>query len=215
VELNSRYVNWGEEWEDWDLTCPVCDGEGYIEIETETVYYFCDNEDCDNYEGNQSGPGPCSACGEELYEDIDYEYEEIFCEDCDERGYLEPMLNTVWELNLYNVSRQQILDVWKHTGCAVVYSDIHTGYYLALMGCGMDLTPSLASALAYLGFSWMPPSWALKIARDPGYAAYVAGRDRLPVLKKMIENVRYSLQSEADSLSKALKAKEWEVEDAE
>lgn len=207
-ELRRRQVDWTAEYEDWESVCPFCHGEGERPIET--AYYFCDNEDCDNYEAEQEGPGPCATCREELHEEIDVsDYD--WCEYCEGHGYIDPMWNTVWDVGYAGygaISERQQREVLENTNCAVLWNYEDNAWYLCLMACGMNLTASLAKALAILGFSWLPESWAYKMARDMDYATYVAGEDAMPQLKDMMANTAQQMRREAGVIMEAVEAYE-------
>lgn len=65
--------------------------------------------------------------------------------ECDE-GY--PIYNYAYPLFSDELTDETILRVCEETACTVVYSENDGKYYLALTGCGMDMSQSIA--LAYL-----------------------------------------------------------------
>ena len=65
--------------------------------------------------------------------------------ECDD-GY--PMFNYAYPLYRDDLSEETILRVCEETSCTVVFNNRDDKYYLALTGCGMDLSQDIA--LAYL-----------------------------------------------------------------
>jgi hypothetical protein len=161
-ELDKRDVDWGgDTYYEWDLTCPFCNGEGYI-----------DDDDEEDY-------------------DADAEAQE--CEQCT-RGHIEIMWDTVWATGLHNVSNDMRRRVLSETNCALICDD-DGEWFLALTGCGMDLTPSLAAAWMICGFDWLPWDWVQSLTRlGLKYTRSVAGNQADAVLKAMYRSVESAKQ---------------------
>ena len=99
----------------------------------------------------------------------------VACEHC-ENGWVVPIWNTAWEIELSDVPKGVRIDILQTTNCTV-FSDDEGVYYLGLTGCGMDLTPDLCKAWLKLGQGWLPTSWIYEVSRDRGYCEYVAGKE--------------------------------------
>jgi hypothetical protein len=206
-DLNSKYVNWQEEYEDWEDVCPFCHGEGEVEVETETEYYCWGDNDCPMLDRvvEPTDEGRCPECNGEVMENS---YTETrWCNWCERTGHITPMWNTVWDLGYAGygaVSEREQREVMESTSCAVMWNYEDQAWYLCLMGCGMNLTASLAKAMAILGFGWLPDTWAYKMARDMDFATYVAGEETMPQLKEMMVNTAQNMQREAGVIMDAV-----------
>lgn len=134
-------LNFGEimdsnpEWfEDYDLTCPICEGSGEI-VKYEVR---CENEDCkfqEEYDDECDVPDVCPECGSDEY--LETETTEQSCEDCTE-GQFEIMWNTAFEVYVphkgYESSRRT---AWEHGFCLIAHDNTH---YLLMGSCGADMT---------------------------------------------------------------------------
>lgn len=214
TELMSRHVDWGKdyEFENWESACPFCHGEGQVMVVTEIEYTCCGDDNCPKLDFlvepvEKDGELVCPECGGEVLRE-EYETDE-WCEYCEGTGHISPMWNTVWDLG-YNgrnaISMEDRKKVMEETNCAVMWNYEDQTWYLCLMGCGMDLTASLAKAMMVLGFSWLPESWAYKMAKDMDFATYVAGEDAMPQLKEMMLNTARGMQREAGIILEAAQA---------
>ena len=173
-DVNARQFNFGdwETTEDFDFECPVCGGEGETEEDCQEcegsgtkVCSDCNGDGCDECSG---GEITCDECWGDGVVDIP-------CEEC-ESGWVVPMWNTAWEIELYNIPESTKADILQTTNCTVFADDRGT-YYLGLTGCGMDLSPDLCKAWLKLGFGWLPSNWIYKVSRDRKYCEYVAGKE--------------------------------------
>lgn len=184
--VNTRQIDFcdWEAIEDFDFTCPVCDGagEGFMVECPEcdgTGYVDCgvcgglghltDGEPCSECGGD--GGWTCQICDGDGEVESDEE-----CETCNGEGMVVPIWNTAWEIDMHDVSKETRLDIVESTNC-VVFQDADGDYLLGLTGCGMDLSPDLCKAWLKLGFGWIPDNWIYKISRDRKYCEYVAGEE--------------------------------------
>lgn len=210
AELSEKHVNWLEEYEDWDSVCPFCRGEGEIEVVTEVEHTCWGNPDCPETDqliepAEYKGHLVCPQCAGEIGLEEYTTPEE--CIHCEGSGHITPFWNTVWNLGYYgygSVSVEDRKEVLSNTSCAVMWNYQDELWYLCLMGCGMDLTASLAKAMSILGFVWLPESWAYSMALDMDYAAYVAGEKAMPRLKEMMEHTARKMQREARLILEAV-----------
>jgi len=210
TELRSRHVNWREEYEGWEDVCPFCHGEGEVEVETEVEYYCQGSDDCPNLDQAVTPlHGACPYCGGEVIKNT--YTERVWCEWCEGTGYITPVWNTVWDLGYsgrFAVSEYQQREVMKKTSCAVMWNYEDQAWYLCLMGCGMNLTGSLARAMAILGFGWLPESWAYDLARDMDFATYTAGEDGMLKIMDMMRSTAEAMQREAGIILEAVDSSE-------
>jgi len=76
-----------------------------------------------------------------------------YCDECgiyphDAMDTAAPMMNYAYPLETSTLSDEKVLEVVENTNCTVVFNLDEEEYYLALTGCGMDLSQDIA--LAYI-----------------------------------------------------------------
>jgi len=163
--VNTRqfdFCDW-EAIEDFDFTCPTCDGVG------DGVMVECEECEGTGHDGNDDECENCSGEGVVMSDET--------CEMCNGDGVVVPIWNTAWDIDTYEVSDETRKEVTEQTNCTI-FKDDDEGWWLGLTACGMDLTPDLCKAWIMLGFDWLPLEWISSIistGRD--YCGYVAGKD--------------------------------------
>ena len=184
--VNTQQFDFGdwESIENFDFTCPTCDGVGdgvMVECEacegTGTTECPACHDDGRKINGHEcpvcEGEGwiPCEEClGESVVES------EETCEMCNGDGIIVPIWNTAWDIDMHEVSDETRREVTESTNCTV-FKDDDGGWWLGLTACGMDLTPDLCKAWIMLGFEWLPLEWISKVSQDKHYCGYVAGKE--------------------------------------
>ena len=218
--VNARQFSFGD-WEatqDFNFTCPVCEGEGTVKVECE----HCDGDgsiECEVCQGEYSvgKENECQDCFGVGYVDC-IECEEGYlegedCEDC-ENGYVIPIWNTAWEIELHDIFEGTKADILQTTNCTV-FSDDEGTYYLGLTGCGMNLTPDLCKAWLKLGFGWLP-SDLISSVKSSGfdYCKYVAGEEwvkkiheiAIETMESAAIRARHSAEQLRNELEKGVRA---------
>lgn len=107
------------------------------------------------------------------------------CAACDGRGYIVPLTARAWATTLRDVNddaRRKALD---YNILATV--DGTTGYVvLAPLASDGDMTPNMAAALLALGYTRLPPEWAIKIANQwPNLVVSAVGADMAERLRRV------------------------------
>ena len=185
--VNTRqfdFCDW-EAIEDFDFTCPTCDGVGdgvMVECEECEGVGYIDCGVCGGL-GHLTDGEPCSECGGaegwicQICNGEGVVMSDETCEMCNGDGVVVPIWNTAWDIDTYEVSDETRKEVTEQTNCTI-FKDDDEGWWLGLTACGMDLTPDLCKAWIMLGLDWLPLEWISSIistGRD--YCGYVAGKD--------------------------------------
>ncbi|KKM62400.1 hypothetical protein LCGC14_1522160 [marine sediment metagenome] len=138
MNIDKRQVDWEEEFEDWDLMCPFCEGEGKI---TE------DNQK--NYTGNYDIGDWCDECTEGRFE-----------------TYWNTVWDVGYMGGREAINEETVKKVIRGSGCLLLFNHEEDKWYLTLGGCGMDLTPHMCYAWLLIGFNWLPQEWTTSLSKD-------------------------------------------------
>lgn len=210
MELNARQVDWQEEFEDWDLTCPVCEGTGRKSWDVldadEKKEVKEEHLDMKLIDETSSDDKPTE---EEIEDELkicynaDREKFDFHC-DCCQEGTLEMYWNTVWDIGYSTfsenaVSREKQILIETKTACHIVYNTKDGTWNLTLSGCGMDLTPDLCYAFKLIGFHWLPTDWAHNLDRK--YTGNLSEKQHEELIKFAIE----SLKSDCSNIEAKIK----------
>lgn len=168
IPLETTRVDWWDEvaCDEWRLTCPFCDGETVVEAKR----YECLDCGYTDWIDDET----CPNCGGD---NTDWYWDNVPCDECGGTGKLEPITYTAWYIPHNHVSREVQQEVASQTACIVVFRESDKSYWLALGGCGMDMTPHLAAAWLILGFDELPLDWVRDLAGkdDDWIELYLAG----------------------------------------
>lgn len=97
---------------------------------------------CEAFKGNK-----WDCLGRHIMEENKGEWSEDNPEGLEGDGYM-PMFNFAYPLGLSNLDENKIIRICEETNCTVIYNDEENTLYLALCGCGMNLSQDIA--LAYM-----------------------------------------------------------------
>jgi len=110
-----------------------------------------------------------------------------------------PIYNFAYPLGLNALDEDKIERICNETNCTVVYSDAENSLYLALCGCGMDLTQDIA--LAYMiAYSYGEAEYG-RIPRHMLFDVYKSGA--LSVGQEKFERIREKLIDGFESLKQS------------
>ncbi len=174
--VDKKHVDWSEEWEKWDISCPVCEGTGTVTSAEETWrdapvderVEFCQERDTSIFAARRDEPPEAIDLSQFDGDDLERwfsDLSEVDCEECNAGDY-ELMWNTAWKVGRQvSEGRRRKVD---GTGCIVVF-DSDGDAWLTLGGCGMDMTPHLCHAWLELGYTWLPLEWISSLLGNSGY----------------------------------------------
>lgn len=212
--VTARQIDWADEFENenakgtWDVSCPFCKGEGQRPDARESWRRETpdDRAEICKYLGIEvttadDPPEEALAIAEDDLRDYFTLVQVTECEECTD-GYYEMLWNTVWKIDK-TVSNAERRNADDFSGGVLVVYDPDGEAYLALGGCGMDMTPHLCAAWIALGFQWLPLEWIESLARNRGYLASCLGHEKAAKVKKVIERTITMARGELDNLAKA------------
>ena len=198
--IESKPVDWEKEWEDWDLTCPICGGSGkkiWEELDEDERKQLL-QEFKEWYEEEPESEDELKEYYEENIDEFDFH-----CEYCN-NGYVETYWNYVWDVGYIGgrdvISDDVVRKIYKETNCMVLFNEAEERWYLTLSGCGMDLTPDLCYAWLLMGFKWLPLNWAMELRRDYGGGLSKEQHEQvialaIETIENQITNLKHKLEA--------------------
>ncbi len=107
-----------------------------------------------------------------------------------------PMFNFAYPLGLSSLDENKIVRICEETSCTVIYNDEENTLYLALCGCGMNLSQDIA--LAYMiAYSYAEEEYG-RIPAHMLFDVYKSGA--LSVSKKQFKHIQKALIEGFESL---------------
>lgn len=111
-----------------------------------------------------------------------------------------PIYNFAYPLDLSSLDEDRTIRICSETNCTVVYNDKEDSLYLALCGCGMNLSQNIA--LAYM----IAYSYGEEYGRIPDHMLFdVCKSGALSVSQKKFERIREKLIEGFENLKRSCK----------
>jgi len=160
-------VDWEREFEQHEIDdyCPFCEGTSIKD------HYKLDKDEAKKLEDFRND-----------YDEL--EKRDAYCDEC-ESGYIRPMMNYKYPISLYSME----LSDARRKACELglfLYEDEEEQAWIALMGGGMDLSPSIL--LTYLEIEKsIPLEWATEFQQD--YRANISEENHKRIAKACYDTI--------------------------
>lgn len=171
------------------------DYNGALRIEFDKL--LDDDEDFKNQWGHKKEEEQNNAFYEWVQQHYQDRIEEVFENN---RSYYEPIYNFLHALTI-KPEEEKILKIITSTNCTVLYNEEKDIYYIALTGCGMDLSQDIGYAYLILQ-RWIPQDLILSIAKQR----------KLSINEKQFEVLKKAIIEQSKHYANEFKAlkKDWE-----